>query len=132
VGAAGISRLRPDRAAGKLIGPAHAADAARFAAPGSGNAAGSVKLLFLPISILGGILAGFMAKQLFDLTWRLVFHEEAPEAEHRDVSWPKVLAALALEGAIFRSTRGLVDRASRLGFLRLTGTWPGEEEPEAA
>ena len=38
--------------------------------------------------------------------------------------------ALALEGAIFRLIRGLVDRGSRQGFLRLTGAWPGEERPD--
>ena len=91
-----------------------------------------MRFLFLPFSILGGILAGVFAKKLFDLTWRLVSDEEAPEPEHRKVSWAKLVSALALEGAIFRTVRGLVDRGSRLGFLRLTGSWPGEEEPEKA
>jgi hypothetical protein len=28
--------------------------------------------------------------------------------------------------------RGLSDRGSRMAFYRLTGEWPGEEEPEQA
>ena len=90
-----------------------------------------MKLLFLPISIVGGLLAGIAGRKLFELTWGLVDEEEAPEPEHRDISWPKLLAALAIEGAIFRVSRGLVDRGSRVGFYRLTGSWPGEEQPES-
>jgi hypothetical protein len=89
------------------------------------------KLLFIPFSIAGGLAAGFAAKKAFDLAWGLIDDEEAPEPDQRDVSWGKLATALALEGAIFRVTRGLADRGSRLGFFRLTGSWPGEEEPEA-
>jgi uncharacterized protein DUF4235 len=88
------------------------------------------KLLFIPFSIAGGLVAGFVAKKLFDATWSLVDEEEPPEPEHRDVSWPKLAVALALQGAIFRVARGLADRGSRIGFYRLTGSWPGEEEPD--
>jgi Protein of unknown function (DUF4235) len=91
-----------------------------------------MKIIFLPFSIVGGILAGLVAKKTFDLAWRLVDEEEAPEPEHREISWAKLLLALAIEGAIFRAIRGLVDRGSRIGFERLTGTWPGEEEPDQA
>jgi hypothetical protein len=88
------------------------------------------KILFLPFSILAGILAGTIARKLFDLAWRLVSREEAPEPEHREVGWAKLLAALAIEGAIFRAVRGLVDRGSRASFFRATGRWPGEERPD--
>jgi len=88
------------------------------------------KLLFIPFSIAGGLIAGFLSKKVFDLAWSLVDDEEPPEPEHRDVPWWKLAIALALEGAIFRMMRGLTDRGSRMGFLRLTGSWPGEEEPD--
>jgi hypothetical protein len=91
-----------------------------------------MKILFIPFSIAGGILAGLIAKKAFDLAWRLVDDEEAPEPEHREISWPKLLLALAIEGAIFRAIRGLVDRSSRIGFARATGSWPGEERPDTA
>jgi uncharacterized protein DUF4235 len=90
------------------------------------------KLLFIPFSIVAGLVAGFAAKKLFDLAWGLIDDEEPPEPEHRDVSWAKLAAATALEGAIFRTVRAVADRAMRLGFNRLTGSWPGEEEPDQA
>jgi hypothetical protein len=90
------------------------------------------KLLFIPFSIAAGFIAGLAAKRLFEVAWRVVDDAEPPEPEHRDTSWPKLAAALALEGAIFRATRGLADRGSRLAYYRLTGSWPGEEEPEEA
>jgi hypothetical protein len=88
------------------------------------------KVLFVPFSIAGGIAAGFAAKKIFDLAWGAIDEEEAPEPDQRDVSWLKLAGALALEGAIFRAVRGLVDRGSRAGFYRVTGEWPGEEKPE--
>jgi hypothetical protein len=88
------------------------------------------KLLFIPFSVGGGLLAGFIGKKVFGQVWGLIDQEEPPEPEHRDVSWGKLVAALALEGAIFRVARGVVDRGSRQGFFQLTGSWPGEEAPE--
>jgi hypothetical protein len=89
------------------------------------------KVLFIPFSIAGGLVAGFAAKKIFDLAWGAIDKEEAPEPDQRDVSWAKLAGALALEGAIFRAVRGLADRGARAGFYRFTGSWPGEEEPEA-
>ena len=88
------------------------------------------KIAFIPFSIAGGLIAGFAAKKAFDLAWGLIDDEEAPEPDQHDVSWGKLAAALALEGAIFRLTRGLADHGSRRGFYRLTGSWPGEEAGE--
>jgi Protein of unknown function (DUF4235) len=89
------------------------------------------KVLFAPMGIAGGILAGLISKKLFDLAWARVSTTEPPEAENRDVSWGELVAALALQGAIFRVSRGVVERAARIGFYRFTGTWPGEEQPDA-
>jgi hypothetical protein len=90
-----------------------------------------MKLLFIPISVLGGFAAGFVGKKAFEGVWGLVDDEEPPEAEHRDVSLAKLTVALALEGAIFRVTRGLFDHQARRGFALATGSWPGEEAPDA-
>lgn len=90
------------------------------------------KILFLPFSVIGGFLAGKIATMTFERLWRLVDDRESPEPDQRGVKWPKLLAALALEGAIFRAVRGGVDRASRELFKRLTGSWPGKDAPERA
>jgi hypothetical protein len=89
-----------------------------------------MKLLFAPFSIIAGLLAGFAGKKLFEQVWGLIDDEKPPESEHRDASWGKVVAAAAVEGAIFRATKMAVDRGARVAFANATGTWPGEEHPE--
>ena len=89
-----------------------------------------MKFAFLPISILGGLVAGAVAKRAFDLLWGVFDEEETPEAEHRDIPLLKLGLALLIEGAIFRFVRGLFDHGARRGFARMTGAWPGEESPE--
>ena len=91
-----------------------------------------MKFLFLPFSILAGLIAGQLSKKLFDGVWRLVDEEEAPEAEHKEISTGTLALALLLEGAIFRAVRGLVDHHARRVFYNLTGSWPGDEAPEQA
>jgi Protein of unknown function (DUF4235) len=86
--------------------------------------------LFIPFSLVGGLIAGLAAKKAFEGIWSLVDEEEPPDSEHRDISYPKMAAALAIEGAIFAVARGFADHQARRGFERLTGEWPGEEEPE--
>lgn len=88
------------------------------------------KLLFIPVGVLGGLLAGFVAKKLFELVWSLIDDEEPPEPEHRDVPWGKLVLANSLQGAIFRVSRAAADHGSRQAFERLTGGWPGEAAPE--
>ena len=89
-----------------------------------------MKLVYLPIGILSGLLAGLIAKKIFEQLWGVIEDREPPEAKHRGIEYPKLVAALLLEGAIFRVVRGLVDHGARRGFARLTGAWPGEEAPE--
>lgn len=88
------------------------------------------KLLFLPVSLGTGILAGILGKRAFETLWSVIDDEEPPQPEHRRAQLGKLALALAIEGALFRLLKGLVDHASRRGFARLTGVWPGEEEPE--
>ncbi len=90
------------------------------------------KILFIPFSVIGGILAGIVGKKTFEMLWGVVDNEEAPDPKHRDISVGKLVPALLLEGAIFRAIRGLFDHGTRHAFSRLTGSWPGEERPEPA
>jgi hypothetical protein len=86
--------------------------------------------MFTPFRIAAGILAGVVGKRAFDRAWGLIGDPDVPDPKRRDIGWPKLAAALVLQGAIFRATRGLLDYGSRRFFLRLTGRWPGEEEEE--
>jgi uncharacterized protein DUF4235 len=90
-----------------------------------------MKFVFTPISILTGLLAGLIGKKIFERLWSLVDEEEPPRPEHREVSWPKLIAALLIEGAIFRLVKGLTDHGARRAFAKGTGSWPGEERPQS-
>lgn len=87
-----------------------------------------MRFLFAPIGILAGLAAGFAAQKGFEKVWAVFDDQEAPEAEDREVSYPKLALALILEGAIFRLVKGMVDRGARVGFASLTGSWPGEQD----
>jgi hypothetical protein len=89
-----------------------------------------MQFVFRPIGIILGIAAGSVARKIFDFIWSKVDEEEAPNPEHRQINWTKFIAAMLVEGAIFRLIRGFVDHHSRRAFAGLTGTWPGQEEPE--
>ena len=90
-----------------------------------------MKLMFMPFRLVGGMLAGIVAAKLFERIWGLFDKEGVPDPEHREIPIPKLLAALVIEGAVFRAVRGLFDHASRVAFSRVTGRWPGEERPAA-
>lgn len=90
------------------------------------------KILFIPFSVIGGILAGAIGKKTFQALWGAFDDHEAPDPQHRDISLKKLIPALLLQGAIFRAVRGLFDHGTRRAFQRLTGSWPGDEHPEPA
>jgi hypothetical protein len=76
------------------------------------------------VSVLGGLLAAVMFKKVWKLT---AGEDEAPRATDADRGWPEVLAAAALQGALFAVVRAVMDRTAAAGAKKLTGTWPGEE-----
>jgi hypothetical protein len=88
------------------------------------------KVLFIPISIGSGLVAGFVSRKIFDQLWGLVDEEEPPDSRHREIDWRKLLIAAAIQGAVFRAVKEGVDHYSRVAFARTTGKWPGEERPE--
>lgn len=86
-----------------------------------------MRALFLPVSVLAGILAGLASKKLFALIWGALDGAEPPDPQRRVDDHLRLGAALVLEGAMVRLIRGGIDHASRHGFARLTGSWPGEK-----
>jgi Protein of unknown function (DUF4235) len=92
-----------------------------------------MRLVYKPFGLLAGVLGGVLAGALFKRTWAVIAHEdEAPEATDRDRSWREVVAAAAIEGAVFGGVKAIVDRAGAGGFARLTGVWPGKTRSKAA
>ena len=91
-----------------------------------------MKILFIPFSVIGGLIAGIVGKKLFEGVWSLIDKEEPPDPKHREVAWQKLIPALLLEGAIFRAVRGAFDHGARQAFSSVMRSWPGEERPEGA
>jgi hypothetical protein len=83
------------------------------------------KLAYRPIGLLLGIGAGALAGLVFQQTWKaLAGDRDAPNATDEDRGWGEVLAAAALQGAIFALVKAAVDRGGAAGVRRLTGRWP--------
>lgn len=89
-----------------------------------------LKVLFIPFSVLGGFVAGFIGKAVFGRIWGAIDEEEPPDPKHRDVTWPKLLLSSALQGAIFTLSRDVFERVTRAGFYNVTGSWPGDKKPD--
>jgi hypothetical protein len=89
-----------------------------------------MKFIYKIFSIPLGLLAGQLAKKLFEQIWGLIDDREPPRAQHELATWPKVLLAALVQGATFFVTRAAVQRAGAKGFAHLTGVWPGEKQPE--
>ncbi len=91
-----------------------------------------MKLLYKPLGIVLGLVAGWLGREAFQKVWALIDEEEPPKADTRDAGWGKVLTAAALQAAIFAVVRAAVDRAGATWFQDFTGVWPGpkRQEPE--
>ena len=90
------------------------------------------KILFIPVSIISGLIAGFVGKKAFEVIWGVIDDQEPPDAEDRETSMPKLVASLAVQGAAFSITRGVTDHLARRSFYKATGSWPGEQRPDRA
>jgi hypothetical protein len=83
------------------------------------------RVAYRPIGLALGMAAGAFAGMVFKQVWKLaVGDEEAPSAIDEERRWGEILAAAALQGAIFAVVRAAVDRGGAIGIRRLTGRWP--------
>lgn len=83
------------------------------------------KLAYKPLGLLLGAAAGLLAGVAFEQAWRaLSGTDEVPRAIDEERGWGEILAAAALQGAVFAVVKAAVDRASAHGVRRITGRWP--------
>jgi hypothetical protein len=81
--------------------------------------------MYKPVGLLGGILAGAIAGVVFKQVWRLAAGEpDTPHATDESRQWAEILAAAALQGAIFAIVKAAVDRAGASAVKEITGRWP--------
>jgi hypothetical protein len=89
-----------------------------------------MKALYKPIGLLFSVLGGIVAGALFKQLWRAVAGEgDSPDAKDRERGWAEIVSAAAVQGAVFGTVKAIVDRAGAKGFERATGVWPGNTEP---
>jgi hypothetical protein len=70
-----------------------------------------VKFLCKAVSLLVSVLGGILAGAIFKRVWKLAAGEdEAPTATGVRRGWAEVLAAAALQGAIFALVKAALDR----------------------
>jgi hypothetical protein len=83
------------------------------------------KVAYKPVGLLLGIGAGMIAGFVFKEVWKVASgDDDAPNATDEDRHWGEILAAAALQGAIFAVVKALVDRGGATGVRKLTGQWP--------
>jgi hypothetical protein len=83
------------------------------------------KVAYKPVGMLLGIAAGAVAGVVFRQVWKLASgDDEAPDATDEDRGWVEIIAAAALQGAIFATVKALVDRGGAAGVRKITGEWP--------
>jgi Protein of unknown function (DUF4235) len=92
-----------------------------------------LRALYKPLGALMGALGGVVAGALFKRIWRIFSDEpKPPTATQAGRSWKEVLAAAAIQGAVFALVKAVVDRGGATAFEKATGVWPGERPDEQA
>jgi hypothetical protein len=83
------------------------------------------KIAYKPVGLLLGAAAGAVAGLVFKQIWkRVAGDDDAPNATDEHRGWAEVMAAAALQGAIFALVKAAVDRAGATGVRKVTGHWP--------
>ncbi|MFE6847173.1 DUF4235 domain-containing protein [Streptomyces sp. NPDC057686] len=84
------------------------------------------KVAYKPVGLALGAVSGMIAGAAFKQVWKIVEGEgDAPSATDEDRSWPQILVAAAIQGAIFAVVKAAVDRSGAVATRHVTGTWPG-------
>jgi Protein of unknown function (DUF4235) len=91
-----------------------------------------IKLVYKPMSLLVSVLGGVLAGVIFKQIWKLAAREDdAPKATDAERGWLEILPAAALQGAVYAVVKAVIDRGAAAGTHRLTGVWPGDNGEQA-
>lgn len=88
----------------------------------------SAKLLYRPVGLVSSVAGGIVAGQLFKQAYKRVGPgdgDHAPTALEARYPVGQVVAAAAIQGAVFAAVKAAVDRGGARAFQRWTGEWPG-------
>ena len=91
-----------------------------------------IKFVYKPVSLLISVLGGMLASAIFKQIWKLAAREdEAPEATDARRGWHEILLAAALQGAVYGLVKAALGRGTAEGARKLTGVWPAEDGQQA-
>jgi len=83
------------------------------------------KVAYKPVGILLGFGAAALAGIVFKQVWKLASgDDDAPSPTDEERGWGEIIAAAAIQGAIFTTVRALVERSGAVGVRKITGEWP--------
>lgn len=95
--------------------------------PREQQATKTAKILYRPWGLIGSVLGGLIAGQVFQQVWKhLGPHDDPPKPLQSEYRLRQILIAALIQGAIFSFVRALIARGGARLFQRWTGEWPGD------
>ena len=89
----------------------------------------SAKILYRPLGLVSSLIGGLLAGSVFKQVWKHATpgdNADAPRALESEYRLREILVASAIQGAIFATTKAVINRGGARLFQRLTGEWPGD------
>jgi hypothetical protein len=88
------------------------------------------RVIYKPFAVIVGLIGGIVGRRIFDVVWTKFDDQEPPGALTERTTWPRLVAAAAVQGLIFRVARYVVERQGAIAFRYFTGFWPGPKRPD--
>jgi hypothetical protein len=87
----------------------------------------SAKVLYRPVGLTSSILGGLLAGIIFKQVWRRATpgDPDPPTALESEYDLKEILIAATVQGAIYSLVKTLIDRGGARAFQRWTDEWPG-------
>ena len=83
-----------------------------------------MKLLYKPIALIAGLIAGRLGRSIFRSLWAKIDNGPPPRPGSGEGSVAKVIGAQALQAGVMAGVAAGVDRAFARAFHYLIGAWP--------